>query len=153
MRKKNKKVYNMAAEVTMARESKVSPRNATGSPGRADKVISDYRSNYRTTVVGNDGTPMFVTNHTYNLTEKTRREKYPFLQDTGEDAQRRAFDYVVGNSVSGGAKKVAEALNRSGLGETNWKAVDRNDGIIELRSIDPFKNEHRLIIRKRAKNK
>ena len=141
----------MAKEVSTARESSARPLNATGSPGRADKVISDFKSNYRTTVVGKDGTPMAVTNHTYALTEKLRREKYPFLKNTGTDDQRRAFDYVVGNSVSGGANKVADALNKSGLGETNWKAVSRTDGIIELRSTDPWKNEHRLIIRKKTK--
>jgi len=101
--------------------------------------------------VGKDGTPMAVTNHTFALTEKLRREKYPFLKNIGTEDQRRAFDYVVGNSVGGGAKKVAEALNRSGLGETNWKAADRTDGILELRSTDPWKNEHRLIIRKKTK--
>jgi len=145
----------MAAETTVAREGRVNPVNSVGvasrTKERAERVISDFRSKYRTSFATMSGIPQAKSNFVYSLTEKKRREQFPFLDNTGNEDKERAFDYVAGGAVKGGAKEVAKALNASGLGD-RWKAVREEKDLMELRSTDPWGNEHRMIIKPR-KNK
>lgn len=144
----------MAAETTIAREGRVNPVNSVGvasrTKERAEEIISDFRSKYRTSFATMSGIPLAKSNFVFSLTEKKRREQFPFLDNTGNEDRERAFDYVAGRAVKGGAKEVAKALNDSGLGD-RWKAVRDEKELMELRSTDPWGNEHRMIIKPRKK--
>lgn len=144
----------MAAETTVAREGRVNPVNSVGvasrTKERAERIISDFRSKYRTSFATMSGIPQKKSNFVYSLTEKKRREQFPFLDNTGNEDKERAFDYVAGGAVKGGAKEVAKALNVSGLGDM-WKAVREEKDLMELRSTDPWGNEHRMIIKPKKK--
>lgn len=144
----------MAGEITIAREGRAIPVNSVGvasrTKERAERVISDFRSKYRTSFATMSGIPLAKSNFAYSLTEKKRKEQFPFLDNVGNEDQERAIDYVVGNAVKGGAKEVAKALNASDLGD-RWKAVRDEKELMELRSTDPWGNEHRMIIKPRKK--
>lgn len=144
----------MASEVFSAREGRANPLNAVGvssrTKERAEKIISDFRSKYRTSFATKDGIPLAKSNFVYSLTERKRREDFPFLDNIGREDQEKAFDYVAGRAIKGGAKEVAKALNASGLGD-RWKAVRDEKDLMELRSSDPWGNEHRMFIKTRKK--
>jgi len=147
----------MANEVFSAREGKTRPINAVGAASRtkerAEEIISNFRSKYTTIFATvNDGIPLAKSNFAYSLTEKKRREKFPFLENVGTEDKERAIDYVVGKAVKGGAKEVAKALNASDLGD-RWRAVRDEKALMELRSTDVWGNEHRLFIKPRKKRK
>ena len=130
---------------------------ASRGGGNPLKVISYFNKNY-TVELRNEqtGAKEKLSNLAGGLTENVRKQKFPFLDNTGTTDKDKALRYIFGSVLEKGFEAPATTINvelaSSGLNNNRLFVVSQKDPV-EIRITDPnsFKNPKILTIKKNGK--
>lgn len=93
----------------------------------------------------NSRTPQSLSNFTFGFSERMRQTKFPHIKNTGSQDSIKALKEIIAGA-SWSAQGVCDAINKSGIGETNWKVVSDTKDVIKIQCKDYNGNSYTMVI-------
>ena len=112
------------------------------------KEVNEFYAKYNVTLCNQHNIPESLANISFSFSEKMRKEKFPFIENTGYEDMCQAVVYTLYNALKEAedSETVAKYLNDSDLGYTNWKSVKDNKCLIHIEAKDSNDNTYILRI-------